>query len=474
MTVETLNPAHESVRSGTSEVFPAPYDGDRLDEQSLLGQESSDQGWPAVDGVSPDSQPEVPGITDMLRSLSAANIKRELSDFTDRAVNKGMYSDAEEAQASIVQEAAEYKARHALTINMTADSVVRLARAGKMETFWNHLQETGSLQDISGSPTSNYKAIHSDYATYRRSVEDGLRVFVQPENRDKNPIYAALATEGDDMREGVAPSYGNWNVIIESSRAEASSVFSFSDSFTGIGGPDVEFKDKYILDADGAFIAKAIHMHESNLLDPSVALLPSKALRNKNIANYVEAAIFDDVEVDDVAAVVCNLHDIGETRSAAQALQQLGRLKDKVRFAIGGGIPPLVSDYLGAHYSVFENETEVQGAEDSDSHWQELGVTAMFTPEEINAAIDTRIAELWDSISRKFQYKGLGYGREYFKNITFKDDDQWHNTRASALRAQRDSRPYYGDADNVVKMQDWKLYGQILDLREAQAFFAAA
>ena len=153
--------------------------------------------------------------TNRLENISRRNIQRELENFIGKAIEKGIYNNPDEAHDAIMQNAAEIKDTHALTVNMSPESVARLINTGKMETFWDHMSELGDYQALAGAPTANNKAVSADYVHMRQSAEDGLRQFVDTEHSTKSPIYAALASTGDNMKTGAAPAYGNWNIIIE-------------------------------------------------------------------------------------------------------------------------------------------------------------------------------------------------------------------------------------------------------------------
>lgn len=284
------------------------------------------------------ANPSVTGVVDTktspealaLKQLSENNIQRIMSDFLSKAVSGGVASDPDLLRQEVLLEATEMAKRYFFTLNLSSDSIARLLQVGRTETIWDH----PDIELLQTSATVNNKSLPDDYLDTRRAAENGLRQFVPDECKNQNPIFTALAASDEDMTEGAAPRYGNWAVFIAPSpQIEQRTVFSAEDSFRSVNSEHLEFDNKNILSLEEAFIAKAVHKEffEKFLDDDS-------RQRMHKLRNYVEAAIFSDIDLSDISHIVCSLNSSDEVESAKAMLDLIEPIKDKVRFVFGEDI----------------------------------------------------------------------------------------------------------------------------------------
>lgn len=265
-----------------------------------------------------------------LKQLSQNNIQRIMSDFISKAVSEGVATDPDMLRQEILAEATEMANKYFFTLNLSAGSIARLLQVKRVDTIWDH-PDVGSLQN---SATVNYKTLSDDYLDTRRVAEDGLRQFVPDDCKGRNPISAALAAGDEDMLEGAAPRYGNWAVFITPSlEIEQRTIFSAEDSFRSVNSESLQFDNKNILTLQDCFIAKAIHKKFFEMF-----LDADSRKRIHKLRNYVEAAIFSDIALNDISFIVCNLNSKDEVESAKAMLGVIKPIKDKVRFVFGEDI----------------------------------------------------------------------------------------------------------------------------------------
>lgn len=268
-----------------------------------------------------------------LANLSMANIERLLAEFIQKAVSNDLASDEDSLRNEIISEAVEMAKKYFYSINLTAASIARLVKTGKIETIWDH----PDVKSLQGSETANNKSLPDNYIDLRKAADDGLRQFVSV-NSEINPISAALAATQEDIAEGAAPRYGNWAVFITPSpEIESRIVFSAEDSFRSVDSETFEFDDSSVLTLNHAFIAVAIHKKFFKLF-----LDLESQRRIQKLRNYVEAAIFEPITLEKISLIICNLNSEEEVQSARDVLDLIDPIKDKIKFVFSDDIDPQV------------------------------------------------------------------------------------------------------------------------------------
>lgn len=217
------------------------------------------------------------------------------------------------------------------SINLTAASIARLVKTGKIETIWDH----PDVESLQRSETANNKSLPDNYLDLRKAADNGLRQFVSNVG-EINPISAALAATEEDIVEGAAPRYGNWAVFITPSpEIESKIVFSAEDSFRSVNSETFEFNDSNILTLNHAFIAAAIHKKFFKLF-----LNPESQRRIHKLRNYVEATIFEPITLEKISLIICSLNTEEEVESARAVLDLIDPIKNKIKFVFGDDVNP--------------------------------------------------------------------------------------------------------------------------------------
>lgn len=395
------------------------------------------------EGVSQSANPSTSsnaetGGSTKLDARSARTIEAIEASYLEEAVSKGQFASTTEAEEAIRHKEAEVREKHALTINMSADSVRRLGVQGRVETFWDHAEEVG-VDDIAGTSTANGKAIHDDYVDFRRTADDALHTYAPDDATGQEPVFAAVAGP-DELIKGAAPEYGNWHAVLDDSLADRA-VYNFSDSHTSVTKVDdgFEFDDSTVLNHEDALKAKAIaglYGDYTNSLGygrMGSFLINADPDRLMTIhgtqPGYVEAAILDEVPLDKITTIHGNLNTPEDVADASGILSNPGVLEDKLRVDCGAAVDPLTKSWVEHR---FEGEVPRSAEDDptTQAAWEEIGLTPEATYDEVADALDRQLGELWPKVARAVH----GFQARRFPLPSYRNPAQWHNYVVEANR----------------------------------------
>lgn len=341
-----------------------------------------------------------------LEQISAANLASIEREYLAEAVAKGQFASpdlAEQALAATERNVSEYSA---LTVNMSAASMTRLMKVGRMETYWGYAPEIA--KGIGAIATANGKNHHDEYAVYRRLADDGLRAFAPEDVRHRDPVYAALAGPRE-RKTGAAPAYGNWWIELSDAPANRA-VYHFSDSHSSVRAADegLVFDQSGVLDAKDAPAAKAVselmRQHNNSLgmmISDSVAVDvdPEKVISVNGRSGYIEAAIFDEITLDRIAKVNAALLEYNQIFEAADVLSGATVPAEKIKLLLGQKVEPLVTEWLSARYDAELTES-AQKQQPTSITLKDLGLTPQTPYEMVAATLDEKAAEQWKGVCR--------------------------------------------------------------------------
>jgi len=367
-----------------------------------------------------------------LEVLSAINLSHIEDDFISQAISQERFIDKEAALSAINDSEQTIRNHHALTVNMSAASILRLRQVGKLETYWGYADQTTQSPSIA---TGNNKAHHDRYQEYRKLAEDSLRPYAPPEVQNNHPVYAALAGPTElKVRTGAAPEYGNWHVVLTEDVAQRA-VYHFADSHAAIEVTDkgeLTFDKSAILAYGDVFRAKAVaDMAREHNQSLTIGMIGGLGIVSKMNAErfikpngkspgYIEAAIFDEISLEKISAVVGKLRTPQELAAAAPILLDPGTLKDKIHLQIGDEVEPFVAKWLARH---FPGSVPPENLEDIDTAlFASFGLTPESTYEEVARTLDEQAAARWPKIATLM----YGYGN-HGQLTNFQDERQWHN-----------------------------------------------
>jgi len=344
-----------------------------------------------------------------LFEISAENIERLKSGFIKSAIEKGMFSSENEALKAIKEEKESVENNMDLTVNLSPESVTRFFEKGKQETLWDHLEETGSLENMKRAPTTQKKDLHSEYIFCRETAENALKQFVPEKNQDKKPIYAGLAGgTGQDLKRGACPAYGNLFLELDAAQLEKN-VLNFNDSFGNVEkrkDDTYHFDKSSLLTVDDVGEAKAIVnlMRKHNNQFPTFGRMVETKDAEKMIkidgkaSGYIEVAIFDDITPENVRNIGVSLVNEVDLEGIGSLVDKYPQFKEKLKFFIRSKevIGSLSLNWLEKNFS---SKVDFVGEIDSaDELWQEIGLKPEDSYSEIKIALNNKCDELWKEI----------------------------------------------------------------------------
>lgn len=394
-----------------------------------------------------------------LDALSAANIASIQSGYIESAVEIGQFPSTDAAENAVTQKEAKIRGNTTLTINMTGASLDRLLTVGHFETHWD--ASDSGVQNTS----VNRKSTYADYDEIRAAADDAFRLFAPTDHSSDRPIYAALASAEDTM--GAAPQYGSFWIELPDDLADRA-VYGFSDSHYSINKAEdghYVHDQKTILNQSDAVTAKAI----TELVGEYIRSLRLRTCGNLAIAGageslprlltvnglrpgYVEAAVFDPVELTDLKAIhmsawtPASLHDLGVIYNKHPTIV------DTLQVEHVSTESPLVEEWFRARSG------EKNDADTTSPLWQELALPPEASFAEVTAALQKLCA---------LTHRDMSHGHPQYLQMNgvrvaeFTSASQWHNHMANLQ----------GYADNQ-SAADKELVHKFMAIQQARVFFS--
>jgi hypothetical protein len=402
-----------------------------------------------------------------LDAISQENIEHIKNGYIAASLEVGQFSTAEEAEAALNQHEIAARANNHLTINMSTGSLEHLLQRGRFETYWDSKQADSA--DEASSLHTNNKAMHGEYERVRTTADSGYRTYAPHDAERTDPIYAAVAT-GVDKR-GAAPAYGNCWVVLSEELADRA-VYGFSDSHASVvrsEDGDLQHDSSTILNRHDALAAKAV----TELVDAQIKSLKLRMLAGNlvimepgeerpNIISvhgrtpgYVEAAIFDPIELDDIAEIHVAMTDRKTMHDVGVLLRTNPTFANKAHLEDGATTSNMVDDWLAARRAT--------QAEDPDSDqisplWEQLGLSPENDMADISAVLKRTASILLRDISR------ITYKPGDIRLVNFTSDMQWHNYLQNIRTTGR-----YLPEEKQPQLQ--QLLADLTDVQEARVFF---
>ncbi len=407
-----------------------------------------------------ETDPHAPEFRLDLGEQSAANSIAISSSYIDEAVAKGQFANADAARGALAEREAAVTAEHALTVNMTAQGLDRFLRVGSLETVWDYAREGGEPKVLGVLAVVNGKDMSGGYEDARAVAESGLRQYAPADAPRHAPLYAALA--GPREREtGAAPSYGKCWIAFGGSVAERA-VYVFSDSMAAVseGEGGLAFDAGVVLTAEDAITAKAVvDLVDAHHAAQGVEFVGGGMARNANpdelmtVAGrkpgYVEAAIFDEVALENVAIGMA-LDNPADLAGAGQVFQQHPELSGRASVYCSEGISDVVVDWLGQRVATKVGEAIYDPAGVSGL-WGSLGLQSSASYEEVEIALNRRAAlSLRDLVALDPSFPRLA---------DYQDPLQWDSyVKTLQTVARNMGGEARGKVDELIAMQQARVF----------------
>jgi hypothetical protein len=349
-----------------------------------------------------------------LHTESAQNTINILGKASNEFARVGFLSPTE-FDNQIPERTEAIEAHQHTSINMSVESLGRMLENGSHESAWSHLREVG-LENMDIGNTAQGKSFHEGYFEHRATVETQLADYVEePGNRE--PIYAAVASNEDEHLYGACPEYGDVSVILDESAIDPNStVYAWSDSLiSSIGSNEqgeITIAKPQVLTKEDAMVAKAVvdmseeygkrfsklgHARGPVILEDSGDQDKLLSLRG----GYIETVLFQDVTPDMIQAVSV-AGNMDDTAKAVNAIKEHPEIAEKAIFVTQDGQSELIKDYLATHFSTVE---KAHGSVSAEQHvvdperWTDLGVDASAEPSAIRQALVSKALGLLQSRS---------------------------------------------------------------------------
>lgn len=410
----------------------------------------------------------LPGASPELHEKSQANIQAITASYLEQAVSKGQFATAEAAQAALAQETERVATQHSVTMNMSAEGLGRFLTAGRAETAWDYAREKGVTNSL-GHSALNGKNMAGNYSEVREVTETGLRRYAPVDAARHEPIYGAVAAN-QELKSGAAPSYGHFWIEMDDSLAERT-VYSFSDSMAAAETRDdgtITFDDSAVLSAEDVPTAKAITNLAADYRASKGMQMVGSMARNVDpndimvVADrrpgYVEAAIFDEVTLDNVTIGMA-LVDAADMHGAGRLFQQHGEaLAGKTKVYCGDAVQGLITDWLSQQTGI---DVVQKGDEppQKSTLWDRLDLEPTATYSEVATAVKQQLGLVYRDLKLN--------GRLDLPQLRrFGGDLVWSNYIKNLRSAAKHRGPAIEQKmDELIALQQARVFFE--DLREA-------
>ncbi len=401
-----------------------------------------------------------------LDTVSTENIVQIKNAYVQASVEIGQFSTTDDAESMLAQHETAARTENRVTINMSTNSIEHLLKQGKIETFWDAKTYDAAAQ-VTPLHTNN-KAIHSEYEQMRAAADNGYRKYAPHDAKRADPIYGALATALDVC--GAAPAYGNCWVVVSDVIADRA-VYGFADSHASVTrneDGELQHDSSTVLNRHDAITAKAVtelvaaQIKSLNLLlvASNLAVMGANEEKPKIIEvngltpGYVEAAIFDPIELDDIAEIHVamtdrkTMHDVGVLLRTNQAFAQKAQLEDRPTTS------QLVDDWL----AIRRHQLPAGEPKYTSQLWERLGLTPSSDMATVAQSLKQTGSVLLRDISR------ITYRQGDIRLVDFSNEARWHNY----LRNVRATGKYLSD-EKQPQLQG--LLADFIAVQEARVFF---